>query len=292
MFRVPTQMAEFIESQDINAPNNQWRGKIIFPEFDFNPTNVKTFEKNGDDSDKTHLFFVVEEKDANKALEQIETSLRTSPNAFFKTNPLKNHQDKFNVYYYLITEEADYFDRNLATNDRELTRSDPRDRRFFTVMDGVGKTNYHFIFFSKSPDLRQKDIGNFVQISLGYADSSLIYTDYPDVGRTFAHEMGHDLFGLLDEYSTLALFVGKSPVSDLNSINRKNCILKEDISRWENVAGWDGELYEGCSYTPEGIYRGTQNSIMSSSSFEPEDWPEAWGPINEYYISERLEQYN
>ena len=284
-FRTSKQMVEFIESQDISRPNNNWKGEIIYPDFDFNLNNVKTFQKNGDDNDKINLFFVVEEKDENTAREEIEITLKTSYQAFFKTNPLKDNQHKFNVYYYFI-EEADYFDRNIGIKNRKLSRDDPRDRRFFTVMDGVGKTNnYHFIFFSKSQDLRHETLGDLVQISLDY-------TDYNDAGKTFTHEMGHAIFNLLDEYSTLAFLVGANPVDDLNTINRKNCILEKDKHRWENIPGWDGQLYEGCQYTPKGIYRGTSYSIMSSASLDPEEWPEGWGPINKHYINEVLEQYS
>ena len=56
-----------------------------------------------------------------------------------------------------------------------------------------------------------------------------------------------------------------------------------------SISGYDGQLYGGCS--GKRSFRGTENSIMRNYwHITPNDWSEAWGPINSFYLKKRLDE--
>ena len=58
-------------------------------------------------------------------------------------------------------------------------------------------------------------------------------------------------------------------------------------TKWKDVPGWDGKEFFGC--TLQDGKRGTKNSIMRITKvYTPENWKDAWGPINEYYLRQLI----
>ena len=54
------------------------------------------------------------------------------------------------------------------------------------------------------------------------------------------------------------------------------------------IANYNGRLYAGCNGGKS--FRGTQNSIMRHYfKYNTKNWPEAWGPINTYYLERFLD---
>lgn len=54
-----------------------------------------------------------------------------------------------------------------------------------------------------------------------------------------------------------------------------------------HITGYDGSLYGGCDGGKS--FRGTENSIMHSYHlYHAKDWPDAWGPINSYYLKKEM----
>lgn len=293
-------MINFIEKQDINIPNNNWRKSKPIVSFSYDENKIKTYLKNGEDSKKINLFLIVEEESEEKAKEQLEKNLFNASFVFFKTKLIRDNINKFNIYYYHLP-QADYSDRNTFSQPTNfgLNKKDERDKRFYTIMEEIKKTNkdkYFGIFLTKSP--------NIISTGGEYITISNRVKEYNDIGRILTHELGHTLFDLLDEYYGFFADIYGVTTTDVNSGNRKNCILKKDIQRWkDNIPNWDGELYEGCHYTRKGIYRGTPTSIMmgSQQAFPKEVhekdfvkyWEEGdiWGPINSYYIEKVFKKY-
>jgi hypothetical protein len=79
------------------------------------------------------------------------------------------------------------------------------------------------------------------------------YTGYPDGVQVAAHELGHSLFYLRDEYS----YGIASPLA----FTGPNCTTMPDAPQWSEWLGVDGvDAYEECSYTD--FWRPTENGCM------------------------------
>jgi IgA Peptidase M64 len=104
------------------------------------------------------------------------------------------------------------------------------------------------------------------------------------------HEFGHSLGELADEYDYggPTIFADPEP-TDVNSSIYPSATMALQQRKWwrwlgVNNAAFDGlvNTYEGSSYSPQGVYRPTNNSMMRSLG-RPFNLPSAEGLIIEFY---------
>jgi hypothetical protein len=104
------------------------------------------------------------------------------------------------------------------------------------------------------------------------------------------HEMGHSMGDLADEYSTggPADYSGNDPVGVNSSIFDRDTMMAQRRKWWrwmdESMPGFDGIIstYEGSSYSQNGVYRPSGNSMMRSLG-RPFNLPSAERLIREIY---------
>ena len=103
---------------------------------------------------------------------------------------------------------------------------------------------------------------------------------------SIAHELGHALARLQDEYDD-----NRNDVTFEYKSKYRNISSSDTNVKWQKMidAGYGGgtkdnfllETYEGCLYTPTGLYRPTFNSTMREKTVKKNI---QFGPVNTYHL--------
>ncbi|MGW2281297.1 M64 family metallopeptidase [Streptomyces sp. NPDC001770] len=126
--------------------------------------------------------------------------------------------------------------------------------------------------------------------SYGFAGVSTLSSDNSQSSLIAAHEIGHSIGLLADEYTydTYGTYTGAEPVEP-NSTVRTAAQLMSAQAKWYR---WLGETdpsggtvgtYTGSSYYPQGVYRPTADSLMRSLSTTQFNLPGREAMINGFY---------
>ncbi len=242
------------------------------------------------DHSKYDLFFVFEGKTVEEVEDQLDRHFRNGDYSLFKTNPFIEQEDKFNIYYAIISDAYDY-KLNKECKWGTYPRPDSHFNNIFAQYDWIDGE----VHFSQNPSVwPYAKYGKYIQMS--YACYRSVWGVNWD--KTFVHEFGHLFGSLRDEYIYPSL-------SDNNarSHDRKNCLYIRELvgkkcengcelkgtHRWEHIPNFDGEVLSGCKHPL--LFRGEFNSIMRNElQFYKDTWAGGWGPVNEYYLREKLEE--
>lgn len=179
-------------------------------------------------------------------------------NIFNEIEPFKSNQDLFN--FYLIPEKVECEISGMINCDNnkltEMATSCPNDYIILLA-------NRNQIFNAFAP-VRSSAIGNIIKVNT--ADNPLV----------IAHEMGHSIANLADEYVDDSYY----SLPNFHIEERPNCDAYpcDDLNT--------GQCIKGCSLSSH--YRGTKNSLMNN--YYKEDGIE-FGPVNENAITSELEKY-
>ncbi len=236
---------------------------------------------NGDLS-KYDLFFVVEGKTQEEVEDQLDRIFGSGDYSLFKTNPFIGQEDKFNIYYAILSEAYDY----SYGSCRWSSGSDEGIERFSNIFnqDWIdGK-----VYFSQNPKIwGHAKFGEYIKMS---------YTCSGAPDTIFIHEFGHMFGHLWDEY----IYPNNNGSSAINNCLAGEGLIDEEerceegceltgTHRWENISEFDEEVFSGC--TSPLLFRDKFQRVMRSSSSVPiSEWIDAWGEVNEYYLREKLEE--
>ena len=232
------------------------------------------------------LLFIFEDRTKSQTEAKLTELFITSPFSLFGTNPFLGKENKFNIWYVTIprqTYTGTYCNPPMGPgyqDNIEVFRA--VSNRY--IRDGV-------VYWSKNPAV-------WPVVYMGETESGQILASHMELSdecnheydsvKLFAHEFGH-LFGILnDEYTS---DINSQPFPNLNCANEnKKPTSSWTKSRWSNIPNYNQEVWNGC--TKSDYQRPTPNSIMKTQqNFNQAQWKDAWGPVNEYYLSERLKQY-
>jgi len=247
-----------------NAQALQKFGKFcVDSEWKFIPPEVKRFV-GSEDPNQGYSILVVSELSDSSTRSYLDAAFGSGSYSVLKTSPISSKADKFNVYYSLIP-AGDYSGRGACSwglsSIKDVQRFDTIFNKF-TWEDGK-------IYLTVDPSIWPD---SSIQISVNcdrFGETDIF-------ARTIGHEFGHKFGYLKDEY------VYSGGYGSDSYYNYLNCASSVELNRWDGISNYDGAHYLGCT-TPT-LYRSTANSIMRDHY---NSW--SWGPINEYYLNEKLE---
>jgi hypothetical protein len=122
-------------------------------------------------------------------------------------------------------------------------------------------------YYSKSTGRRSLDSArNCIRMDVGDSDF-----------MEMVHEVAHAFAYLDDEYIGGSIMEGKNCAKSLSDCKAK----------WKGIPGWDGRCFTGCA--TENTWRGTETSILQTP-YSNEKM--TFGPINEYYLRKRFEDFS
>ena len=246
----------------------------------------------------------------------LEESFGDGPFSLFSTAPLQGQRNKFNIYYYSIP-TINYQNTNDCRITRVTSEALREEAEIFNpifnqhpwadVKISLSVNNYvwpHALlpFYNDDqqylgPPLPSAADGKvFLErgsINLGMG-CSVMLQDPTFPAKIMAHEIGHGILNLNDEYTA---YERLSNAYGYYGGDRNCSSFVAPPSRWNNIPNYNGYLEDECfteSYC-EGIVctnteKNISNSIMNYQySFTEGTWPTAWGPVNTYYIQDFLE---
>jgi hypothetical protein len=253
------------------------------PECSSDSVNLWHGDKSENASRYNILFVMggINSQEAQRYLEQM------MGDGVFSDNLLGQNQDAFNVYYKLIEEEegvtqnCEWGNHRFTSNLYDLAAS-----QFDWEKKGV-------VYFS----------GENVVWPHAYMGSKIIMsTQCRFRSRTFVHEMGH-MFGELEDEYVYERDMDRIPVNNKNCLapnpeqarectsECRNSIGSECLScyegkenRWSSIPDYDNRIRPGyCKHGSSFIHNSV--TIMRTTSINSN-----WGPINRYYLKQRLQE--
>ncbi|MCA9496114.1 MAG: hypothetical protein KC589_04175 [Nanoarchaeota archaeon] len=232
----------------------------------------KLWMGDGDHEDRYDILIIFENQSEVKINQYLEATFKSGSYSLFKTKPFLDKEDIFNIYYYNIPEKFVYEDSSKC---KWGTKPLQNREKFDIILNKFNWIDLR-VYMAKDPRLWPHAGGAIYMSEKCYGLSNV-----NTFAKTFTHEFGHAFGSLRDEY----IYSGSS-----YNYNYMNCIYPKNNSRWDDVFGYDGAKYSGC--TSSKSFRGTANSMMKNQGYFGEStWIGAWGSINEYYLKERIEKY-
>ncbi len=247
------------------------------------------YDMKGLSSDKLDLVVI---GDGFTSTEELGKEIRflfeeSESTTVFDISPFKENRNKFNIWMRIAPDlrhdKSDIEDMNNRPNNdhvKELAATCPREA---TVV--ISKQRYRSFAYPPSA----WDWGGTVFLSMQYGERK-------DLGKTFAHELGHAIGGLADEYTE---------ANKGSNTNFVNCAghAAGAMLLWGDLAGKDGVGYYtaaddpltvslkirkdpdgGCSYEKTNV-RPTITSLMRDYSTDK------FGPVNERELKKKLGGY-
>ena len=259
------------------------------PGFDFGAPKWGPVSITGDSSNRVDLVIVSEGYTASE-MDKFNQDVNTVHTGLFSEDPFLEYARYFNVWKVEVPSNesgADYpsqqpplmrdtaFDASFSGRAaRGLTTN---ERKVFRAIGGLPPVARDSVVVLVNDPRPGASAGRFAVTSTGYQGDSLV--------NVVLHELGHSLGDLADEYVDLSIVtIAHCRTRLVSEPSRVNLTLETNPSaiKWrhwidsatpiptttssetrfsEGVPG----LYEGGLYCPEGIFRPTRYSMMSSS---------------------------
>ena len=239
----------------------------------FERPSCKKLIDNGDSKNRVDVALiydgVIQDSEFEKKASAVFNYDGEKQAGLFSIEPLKSNKKKFNLW--LAPTKGQFLDSpdkttsitpNIEKTNDILAKQCPH------VEYGVVLSPQTFRSFS---------LKNIILLSENYGGS----TGAAKISNRLAHELGHSIFGLADEYAEKGK--DKKP-------RKPNCAPNKDTAKkwWGGFEGKEGVGYfEGCSYTDDNI-RGTSNSLMRDIQMENPDF----GLVSSKHMQYVLERYN
>ncbi len=227
----------------------------------------------GDPARKINIAFIgVGFKDYSELKTEILKMLNydesSGKEGFLSLEPIKNYKQKFN-FYMLNSKNEIPIGPSAFFNDWPGFTGEPDFQKAISFAAKCDVAKYKVILSREN--YRSYASGGIVTLSMA--------TGTP--GLTLAHELGHSIFHLADEY--VEPRIGNNP-------HEPNCAPTEEIARqwWGDLVGKpDIGFFKGCSYIPDNI-RPTDFSLMGNMGGRKP----TYGQVNSRYIEQILSQYS
>ena len=259
------------------------------PGFDFGAPKWEPVSITGDSSNRVDLVIVSEGYTASE-MDKFNQDVNAVHTGLFSEDPFLEYARYFNVWKVEVSSNesgADYpsqqpplmrdtaFDASFSGRaGRVLTTN---ERKVFRAIGGLPPVARDSVVVLVNDPRPGASAGRFAVTSTGYQGDSLV--------NVVLHELGHSLGDLADEYVDLSIVtIAHCRTRLVSEPSRVNLTLATNPSaiKWrhwidsatpiptttssetrfsEGVSG----LYEGGLYCPEGIFRPTRYSMMSSS---------------------------
>jgi hypothetical protein len=245
---------------------------------------------HGNEDHDRYDVFVISEMGEIETRRYLDASFGTGSRSLFKVKPFIGEEDRFNIYYYSIP-PGDYTGRPECNwEDFGEIKNIQRFETIFNQFSWIdGK-----IYLTKDPsvwghasvynDLTARE-RPFIKIS-----TTCMGNDIVAISSTVVHEFGHMFGSLEDEYIYPSAPVNYHGVGVWIGSGRKNCATEGTPEKWANIPLYNSiDFYSGC--TSSHFHRSTFNSIMRNQFvFDEANWKNAFGVINEYYLTQSLNE--
>lgn len=236
------------------------------------PTCKKTVD-SGDPKNKLDLVFVydgeTQESDLQKKIESLVNYNGDKPQVgLFSIEPFKANKAKFNVW--IIPS-----DKKILQSPDQMS-SIPSNTETISNILATQCSNVEYGIVLSPQNFRSFSLKNTIFLSETYGGQAVA----TKIGNRLAHELGHSIFGLADEYAEAGK--DKKP-------RKPNCAPDKETAKkwWGELENKEGIGYfGGCSYTDDN-FRSTSNSVMRDVQMENP----SFGLVSSKYMLYMMERY-